>query len=489
MSWGGGRNNRKRRANQPGMPGAPGDSGVPGTRLPVLRLRTPSPERLRRRLAALKAKDDEHRAKLPTIVADLNELRNTRNKIAEREQMKHAMRFTELPTPVYNPPPKGMPRNSDAVQRVLDRRMLEKATVLEKASRCMRMDARLLHMCYDDPADVGVQAGGWGYGDNPDTADPSAPFGMAVGDGEHMSLDPSVDPASLGDGSGDSPFGDIGASLASVASSLFESVSLNDAWRFFRRTGGNGVEWSHQEALKRRKMLPNPFRRLVLAPWHAAGECSPTLDLTKWHADDEALLLAAHGNKRFLSLVLSRCEAVTPHAVSEALALRGPGLLQLDLSNGVRGCTELFRPRLPGSRPWDAATEKEEAPVFHSISEGAMTEPTHRTPRKKDKNKGKGRALDLGDLGLNGLGDAELAAAVVWAHLRQFAAKEGRLRVLELFREIDRDRNGSVDLNEFDAALNLMGVGYKGTTHSCCGGGGGGCCRENGSAFFSLHSP
>jgi hypothetical protein len=58
-------------------------------------------------------------------MADLNELRNTRVKMAERAKEKLESRFTELPTPVYNPPPLGMPTNSEAVQRVLDRRALE----------------------------------------------------------------------------------------------------------------------------------------------------------------------------------------------------------------------------------------------------------------------------------------------------------------------------------------------------------------------------
>lgn len=58
-------------------------------------------------------------------MSELNELRNTRVKMAEREKEKLESRFTELPTPVYNPPPTDMPTNSEAVQRVLDRRALE----------------------------------------------------------------------------------------------------------------------------------------------------------------------------------------------------------------------------------------------------------------------------------------------------------------------------------------------------------------------------
>jgi hypothetical protein len=58
-------------------------------------------------------------------MSELNELRNTRVNMAEREKEKLESRFTELPTPVYNPPPSDMPTNSEAVQRVLDRRALE----------------------------------------------------------------------------------------------------------------------------------------------------------------------------------------------------------------------------------------------------------------------------------------------------------------------------------------------------------------------------
>ena len=62
-------------------------------------------------------------------MATLTELRNTKAKMAEREKEKLESRFTELPTPVFNPPPPGMPQNSEAVQRVLDRRALEVSAV------------------------------------------------------------------------------------------------------------------------------------------------------------------------------------------------------------------------------------------------------------------------------------------------------------------------------------------------------------------------
>lgn len=63
----------------------------------------------------------------------------------------------------------------------------------------------------------------------------------------------------------------VADSLIGVAQNLIDSVFLNDSWRFFRRTGGNGVEWTLEEALHRRKLLPNPFGCLVLGAWHEAG--------------------------------------------------------------------------------------------------------------------------------------------------------------------------------------------------------------------------
>jgi hypothetical protein len=47
---------------------------------------------------------------------------------------------------------------------------------------------------------------------------------------------------------------------------------------------------------------------------------------------------------RFVALVLTGCELLSVPALRRALAARGGGLLHLDLSNGVRGVTELLKP-------------------------------------------------------------------------------------------------------------------------------------------------
>jgi len=47
---------------------------------------------------------------------------------------------------------------------------------------------------------------------------------------------------------------------------------------------------------------------------------------------------------QFRSLVLSGCEQLSVGAMRKALAARGRGLMHLDLSNGVRGVTELLKP-------------------------------------------------------------------------------------------------------------------------------------------------
>jgi hypothetical protein len=174
---------------------------------------------------------------MPDLMNDLNELRNSRNKMAEREKMKFTQRFTELPTPVLIPPPKGMPRNSEVVQGILDRGAMEVALVLHQSSRKAPFDERLLRMAYDQPRDFDVAGGGYGWG------------------------------------------GD-------------EETGSQDTWRFFRRTGGNGTEWSWEESHARRVRLLNPFRRLVLSATHDAGSVCPTLDLSPWRVDDESLLSA-----------------------------------------------------------------------------------------------------------------------------------------------------------------------------------------------------
>jgi hypothetical protein len=152
------------------------------------------------------------------------------------------------------------------------------------------------------------------------------------------------------------------------------------------------------EALERRVRLPNPFKRLAQAAWHDAGTPCAEVDLTLWHADDasldaatgppvnanpgggwcfssegkvsgggaavplrkdqvegydpaaaaEAAALAAElappTPPRFVALVLTGCELLSVPALRRALAARGGGLLHLDLSNGVRGVTELLKP-------------------------------------------------------------------------------------------------------------------------------------------------
>ena len=305
---------------------------LPGSPTP-LRLRTPSPDRHRRTMHKIDRQNEAHKDKMKTLMSDLMELRNTQGKMKAREAMKVDMRFTELPTPVYNPPPKSMPRNSEAVQRVLDRRALEVGAVLHKESRRMVFDSRLQLIAYDHPADVGVQAGGWGFGN------------AALMDALFPDKDAQPDISESDDPSVAFTLESVADSLSSVAMTLIDSVSLNDSWRFFRRTGGNGVEWTHEDAIDRRMRLPNPFQRLVLAPWHAAGNYSSTLDMTLWHVDDDSLRVAASSNPYFVSMILKGCESLSAQAMGDALASRGPGLIQLDISNGVRGVTELLRPK------------------------------------------------------------------------------------------------------------------------------------------------
>jgi membrane-bound lytic murein transglycosylase len=119
-----------------------------------LRLRTPSPERRRRHLEQMDKADNASKSTLHNVMDDLNELRNTRAKMEERAILKYQNRFTELPTPVWNPPPKGMPRNNEIIQRVLDRRDIGQAGVLHPESRNLPFDMNLLRMAYDAQPEV-----------------------------------------------------------------------------------------------------------------------------------------------------------------------------------------------------------------------------------------------------------------------------------------------------------------------------------------------
>jgi hypothetical protein len=67
------------------------------------------------------------------------------------------------------------------------------------------------------------------------------------------------------------------------------------------------------------------------------------------------------------------------------------------------------------------------------------------------------RAGSAARVRLDGL-PTDKAAALVWATVRTFARQEGGLRLLEVFREFDRDRSGAIDLEEFTAALHRMGI-------------------------------
>jgi hypothetical protein len=58
---------------------------------------------------------------------------------------------------------------------------------------------------------------------------------------------------------------------------------------------------------------------------------------------------------------------------------------------------------------------------------------------------------------LEGLQTAE-AAALIWAKLREFAREHGSLRSLDLFRKLDADRSGALDVKEFKAALASCGM-------------------------------
>ena len=53
---------------------------------------------------------------------------------------------------------------------------------------------------------------------------------------------------------------------------------------------------------------------------------------------------------------------------------------------------------------------------------------------------------------------AEEAAAVIWDRMRSYMKEKGGKRATDLFKEIDKDRSGKIDADEFKAALEKMGI-------------------------------
>ena len=196
------------------------------------------------------------------------------------------------------------------------------------------------------------------------------------------------------------------------------AAAAADPWRFFRATGGVGASWSDDKAHNRRTHVTNPFRRLVPAAWHNSGESiSSTLDLGIFEVTDEALLELAAVAKgaqcshreqpsplRFTGLSLRGCGHGTSTAVATLLAARAksqvaPGLLMLDLSDGVRGVTELFslagRFRDPASH-----VHRHEQPNNSRRSSSSSTNKSIMWPQLKDqdglKTRSSGKAADHG---------------------------------------------------------------------------------------------
>ena len=137
----------------------PRNPGYPTRKQEPLRLRTPSPEQQRRRVSVLDRADRADREALPAIVSDLQEVRENRAHRKDMEKQKYAQRFTDLPTPVIRPPPKGMPTLSEDVRRVLDRRARERGSTLDPRSIQATLDVRWLFREFDAPGVVSARCG------------------------------------------------------------------------------------------------------------------------------------------------------------------------------------------------------------------------------------------------------------------------------------------------------------------------------------------
>mmetsp|Transcript_23156 Transcript_23156/g.30188 ORF Transcript_23156/g.30188 Transcript_23156/m.30188 type:complete len:1734 (+) Transcript_23156:56-5257(+) len=231
------------------------------------------------------------------------------------------------------------------------------ASVLHNKCHKLKFELRLLRIAYHAPPEIGIQAGGWGFGENVQHDVGSSEAGSSLYNDQDLD---NMDDNNINDENNEEnetfevamALESVADSLLGVAQNLIDSVYLNDSWRFFRRTGGNGVEWTHQEALNRRMRLSNQFNSLVLPPWHVAGDWCTLLDLTKVDIDDDMLRLTARTNPKFTTLSLKGCVTVSSDAIKDAIASRGKGLLHLDLSNGVRSCGDVFKPKeLQGPPP------------------------------------------------------------------------------------------------------------------------------------------
>jgi len=82
----------------------------------------------------------------------------------------------------------------------------------------------------------------------------------------------------------------------------------------------------------------------------------------------------------------------------------------------------------------------------------ATAQPTQKLHSKPDTSKGND------NVNLNTM-PTEEAADYIWEHLRAYMHdSKGGTRALDLFREIDKDKSGKIDVDEFIAALNHMGM-------------------------------
>ena len=96
---------------------------------------------------------------------------------------------------------------------------------------------------------------------------------------------------------------------------------------------------------------------------------------------------------------------------------------------------------------------KEILPMLKTPRKQAVPSPSKApTPAPPMKEKDIGDGIDYNAMTTNEAADA------IWEKMRAYMKEKGGQRATDLFKEMDKDRSGKIDVTEFIAALDRMGI-------------------------------